>query len=164
MHFPCSDTWLEGLLADDCPGLDLTVELLGIAAASGVMRFAPKADCTISGVEEAGLLLRKCGLSVSRTAANGDRLAAGRQCLEATRPRRRPAPWLEAGPDPDGIHDRHCHARGAHGGAGPHRKPRRARCRDTQKLSRRQNHLPGGRHERRGHYSSAKPLGQYPHF
>ena len=86
MHFPCSDTWLEGLLADDCPGLDLTVELLGIAAASGVMRFAPKADCTISGVEEAELLLRKCGLSVSRTAANSDRLAAGQQCLEATGP------------------------------------------------------------------------------
>ena len=84
MHFPCSDTWLEGLLADDCPGLDLTVELLGIAAAPGIMRFAPKADCTISGVEEAELLLRKCGLSVSRTAANGDRLAAGQQCLEAT--------------------------------------------------------------------------------
>ena len=86
MHFPCSNTWLEGLLADDCPGLDLTVELLGIAGTSGIMRFAPKADCTISGVEEAELLLRKCGLSVSRTAANGDRLAAGQQCLEATGP------------------------------------------------------------------------------
>ena len=35
MHFICSDSWLEGLLADDCPGLDLTVELLGIGAAQG---------------------------------------------------------------------------------------------------------------------------------
>ena len=86
MHFSCSDTWLEGLLADDCPGLDLTVEMLGIAAAPGIMRFAPKADCTISGVEEAQLLLRKCGLAVSRTAANGDRLLAGQQCLEARGP------------------------------------------------------------------------------
>ncbi len=83
MHFSCSDTWLEGLLADDCPGLDLTVEMLGIAAAPGIMRFAPKADCIISGVEEAQLLLRKCGLAVSRTAGNGDRLKAGQQCLEA---------------------------------------------------------------------------------
>ena len=83
MHFPCYDTWLEGLLTDDCPGLDLTVEMLGIAAAPGIMRFAPKADCIISGVEEAQLLLRKCGLAVSRTAGNGDRLKAGQQCLEA---------------------------------------------------------------------------------
>lgn len=86
MHFSCSDTWLEGLLADDCPGLDLTVEMLGIAAAHGIMRFAPKAHCTISGVEEAQLLLRKCGLAVSRTAANGDRLLADQQCLEARGP------------------------------------------------------------------------------
>ncbi len=83
MHFACSDTWLERLLADDCPGLDLTVELLGIASAPGIMRFAPKGDCTISGVEEAQLLLEKCGLAVSRTAANGDKLKAGQQCLEA---------------------------------------------------------------------------------
>lgn len=83
MHFPCSDTWLESLLADDCPGLDLTVELLDIAAAPGIMLFTPKADCVISGVEEAELLLRKCGLSVKRAAANGDRLKAGQQCLEA---------------------------------------------------------------------------------
>lgn len=40
MHFTCSDSWLEGLLADGCPGLDLTIELLGIGAAQGIMRFA----------------------------------------------------------------------------------------------------------------------------
>ena len=84
MHFTCSDSWLEGLLADDCPGLDLTVELLGIGAAQGIMRFAPKGDCVISGVEQAELLLRKCGLSVSRSAANGKKLQAGQVCLEAT--------------------------------------------------------------------------------
>ena len=83
MHFTCSDSWLEGLLADDCPGLDLTVELLGIGAAQGIMRFAPKGDCVISGVEQAELLLRKCGLSVSRTVANGQKLEAAQLCLEA---------------------------------------------------------------------------------
>ena len=83
MHFTCSDSWLEGLLTDDCPGLDLTVELLGIGAAQGIMRFAPKGDCVISGVEQAELLLRKCGLSVSRSAANGQKLQAGQVCLEA---------------------------------------------------------------------------------
>ena len=83
MHFTCSDSWLEGLLADDCPGLDLTIELLGIGAAQGIMRFAPKDDCIISGVEQAELLLRKCGLSVSRSAANGQKLQAGQPCLEA---------------------------------------------------------------------------------
>ena len=83
MHFTCSDSWLEGLLADDCPGLDLTVELLGIGAAQGTMRFTPKSDCVLSGVEQAELLLRKCGLDVSRLAANGQRLQAGQPCLEA---------------------------------------------------------------------------------
>ena len=83
MHFTCSDSWLEGLLTDDCPGLDLTVELLGIGAAQGTMRFAPKGDCVISGVEQAELLLRKCGLKVSRSAANGQKLQAGQVCLEA---------------------------------------------------------------------------------
>ena len=83
MHFYCPDSWLDTLLADDCPGLDLTVELLGIGASEGVMRFAPKADCVISGVEQADLLMRRGGLDVSRTAANGDRLQAGQQCIEA---------------------------------------------------------------------------------
>lgn len=83
MHFYSPDSWLDDLLADDCPGLDLTVELLGIGAAPGIMRFAPKADCVISGVEQAELLLRKCGLSVMRAAANGDSLQAGQLCLEA---------------------------------------------------------------------------------
>lgn len=83
MHFYCPDSWLDTLLADDCPGLDLTVELLGIGAMQGVMRFAPKKDCVISGVEQAERLLRKCGLTVNRTAANGQRLEAGQTCLEA---------------------------------------------------------------------------------
>lgn len=83
MHFYSPDSWLDDLLADDCPGLDLTVELLGIGAAPGIMRFAPKADCVISGVEQAELLLRRCGLSVMRAAANGDSLQAGQLCLEA---------------------------------------------------------------------------------
>ena len=86
MHFTCPDSWLEGLLADDCPGLDLTVELLVIGAAPGVMRFAPKGDCVISGVEQAELLLRKCGLAVNRPVANGQKLLAGQTCLEARGP------------------------------------------------------------------------------
>ena len=86
MHFSYSDSWLDALLADDCPGLDLTVELLGIGSRTGTMRFAPKADCVISGVEEAELLLRKSGLDAQRHAANGDRLPAGQLCLEAHGP------------------------------------------------------------------------------
>jgi molybdenum transport protein len=83
MHFFTKEAWLESLLTDDCPGLDLTVELLGIAGSKGVMRFSPKENCIISGVEEAELLLRKCGLAVWRTAANGDPLEAGQTALEA---------------------------------------------------------------------------------
>lgn len=83
MHFSYTEAWLDSLLTDDCPGLDLTVKLLGITGHSGVMRFSPKADCIISGVEEAELLLRRCGLEACRHAANGDRLEAGKIALEA---------------------------------------------------------------------------------
>ncbi len=83
MHFIKSDAWLDELLLDDCPGMDLTVEMLGIGDAPGLMSFSPKADCVVSGVEEAALLLERCDLAVIRHACNGDRSPAGRTLLEA---------------------------------------------------------------------------------
>lgn len=83
MHFIKSGAWLDELLLDDCPGMDLTVEMLGIGDAPGLMTFSPKADCIVSGVEEAALLLKRCELDVTRHARNGDRVRAGQLLLEA---------------------------------------------------------------------------------
>ena len=63
--------------------MDLTVEMLGISDAPGLMSFSPKADCVVSGVEEAALLLERCDLAVTRHAHNGEHAPAGRTLLEA---------------------------------------------------------------------------------
>ena len=62
VHFIKSGTWLDDLLLDDCPGMDLTVEMLGIGSMPGLMEFRPKSSCVVAGVEEAALLLERCGL------------------------------------------------------------------------------------------------------
>ena len=115
-HFPCifikSGTWLDELLLDDCPGMDLTVEMLGIGDMPGLMEFRPKSSCVVAGVEEAALLLERCGLAVTRHARNGDRAEEGQLPSRGQRRRRRPAPGLENKPDRHGIHERHCLARG----------------------------------------------------
>ena len=49
MHFIKSGAWLDELLLDDCPGMDLTVEMLGIDDRPGFMIFSPKSDCVVSG-------------------------------------------------------------------------------------------------------------------
>lgn len=83
MHFIKSGAWLDELLLDDCPGMDLTVEMLGIDDRPGFMIFSPKSDCVVSGAEEAALLLERCGLAVTRHVRNGDRAGAGQPLLEA---------------------------------------------------------------------------------
>lgn len=83
VHFIKSGTWLDDLLLDDCPGMDLTVEMLGIGSMPGLMEFRPKSSCVVAGVEEAALLLERCGLAVTRHARNGDRAEEGQLLLEA---------------------------------------------------------------------------------
>lgn len=83
MHIFKSASWIDSLLTDDCPGPDLTVEMLGIGPQSGAMRFSPREDGIISGVEEAEQLLTRCGLSVTRMADNGNVLQAGQVFLDA---------------------------------------------------------------------------------
>ena len=83
MHIFKSTSLIESLLTDDCPGPDLTIEMLGIGAQGGAMFFSSREDGVISGVEEAEMLLARCGLCVTRQAANGDALQAGQVFLTA---------------------------------------------------------------------------------
>ncbi len=78
-----SSSWFDGLLADDCPGPDLTVEMLGIGAHTGAMFFSARQQGIISGVEEAEQLLLRCGLSVTRLINNGEGAEADQVFLEA---------------------------------------------------------------------------------
>ena len=83
MHITKSSSWFDGLLADDCPGPDMTVEMLGIGAQTGAMFFSPRQQGVISGVEEAEQLLLRCGLSVTRQINNGATVEADEVFLEA---------------------------------------------------------------------------------
>lgn len=83
MYLPPDPQWLRALLNEDCPGLDLTVDLLRIGAQRGVMTFAPKADCVLGGADEAAWLLRDQGLAVTATAGNGARPRGGEVFLTA---------------------------------------------------------------------------------
>ena len=78
-----SSSWFDGLLADDCPGPDLTVEMLGIGAHTGAMFFSSRQQGIVSGVEEAEQLLLRCGLSVTRLINNGEGAEADQVFLEA---------------------------------------------------------------------------------
>ena len=44
-----SSPWFDGLLTDDCPGPDLTVEMLGIGAHTGAMFFSSRQQGIVSG-------------------------------------------------------------------------------------------------------------------
>lgn len=76
-----SDAFLDNLLLEDCPCMDLTVELLGIGDRPGELACSPREDSVIAGVETAAALWEKCGARVDRHARSGDRLAAGQVFL-----------------------------------------------------------------------------------
>jgi molybdenum transport protein len=84
MHFHKSDAWLDSLIMEDCPAMDLTVELLGIRDKPGELVCWPGQDGILSGVEEAALIWRKCGAEVRCSARNGDRAREGRIFLTAS--------------------------------------------------------------------------------
>ena len=72
-----SDAFLDELLLEDCPYMDLTVELLGIGDRPGELVCSPRENCVLAGVETAAALWEKCGARVDRHARSGDRLIAG---------------------------------------------------------------------------------------
>lgn len=86
MHFHKSDALLDALILEDCPAMDLTVELLGIGERPGELECYSKDDCVLAGVEEAAVIWEKCGARVECEARNGTRLPAGQIFLRARGP------------------------------------------------------------------------------
>ena len=83
MSFHISRHFIDELLEEDCPYMDLTVEALGIGRKPGRLACHPKAACVVAGVEVAARLLEASGCRVACEAASGDRLEAGRVFLRA---------------------------------------------------------------------------------
>ena len=53
MSFHISQRFIDELLEEDCPYMDLTVEALGIGREPGLLTCHPKAACVVAGVEVA---------------------------------------------------------------------------------------------------------------
>ena len=77
MSFHISQRFIDELLEEDCPYMDLTVEALGIGREPGRLTCHPKAACVVAGVEVAARLLESSGCRVACEAASGDRLGGG---------------------------------------------------------------------------------------
>ena len=74
MNFHISQRFIDELLEEDCPYMDLTVEALGIGREPGRLTCHPKAACVVAGVEVAARLLESSRCRVACEAASGDRL------------------------------------------------------------------------------------------
>ena len=112
MSFHISQRFIDELLEEDCPYMDLTVEALG-GREPGLLTCHPKAACVVAGVEVAVRLLESSGCRVACEAASGERLEAG-QCFCAPKARRGHPPDQNRA-ERHGIFIRH-HPRSGHVG------------------------------------------------
>ena len=75
MYIP--DSYLEQLIADDVPSIDLTTHVLGIGDEPGQMEYFTRDDAVLVGTEEAARIFGMLGGRVVDYAPTGTRLAAG---------------------------------------------------------------------------------------
>ena len=77
------DAELEAILSEDVPYGDLTSRLLGLEKAEGAVECFFREEGVLAGAELAERLFRKAGLTVTRTAQDGDVLSAKTVFLRA---------------------------------------------------------------------------------
>ncbi|MDR0515070.1 MAG: ModD protein [Coriobacteriaceae bacterium] len=82
--FFVNDAYLQGLIAEDLPYLDLTTHLLDIDGTPGRIRYYTREECVLCGSEEAARILVMLGAQVMDYKPSGERLNAGDTFLEAT--------------------------------------------------------------------------------
>lgn len=75
MYIP--DSYLEGLISDDVPSLDLTTHLLGIGAKQGRMEYFTRDDAILCGTEEAARIFNMLGCEVLDFEPSGTSIKAG---------------------------------------------------------------------------------------
>ena len=71
------DSYLEGLIADDVPTLDLTTHILGIGAERGKMEYFTRNDAILCGTEEAARIFKMLDCEVLDFEPSGTKLEAG---------------------------------------------------------------------------------------
>lgn len=72
-----SDSYLDQIIADDVPSIDLTTHVLGIGDAPGRMEYFTRDDAVLCGTEEAARIFAKLGCTVLDYQPSGARLSAG---------------------------------------------------------------------------------------
>ena len=72
-----SDSYLDQIIADDVPSIDLTTHVLGIGDAPGRMEYFTRDDAVLCGAEEAARIFAKLGCTVLDFQPSGTRLSAG---------------------------------------------------------------------------------------
>ena len=75
------DDLTDALLAEDTRGGDLTTESLRLEGRRGRIAFAARGAMTVAGIELAGRMLERRGVSVALAARSGDRVEAGAALL-----------------------------------------------------------------------------------
>lgn len=71
------DSYLEQLIADDVPSVDLTTHILGIGEERGCIEYYTRDDAVLCGTEEARRIFSMLGCERSEARASGTRVAAG---------------------------------------------------------------------------------------
>ncbi len=72
-----SDSYLDQIIADDVPNIDLTTHVLGIGAEPGRMEYFTRDDAVLCVTEEAARIFAKLGCTVLDYQPSGARLSAG---------------------------------------------------------------------------------------
>ena len=69
--FYIPDDYLDALIAEDLPMMDLTVMSMGIESVPGILECYPKEGCVLAGVEEASRLFLKMGCDADLLRTSG---------------------------------------------------------------------------------------------
>lgn len=77
------DSCLWGYIQEDVPSIDLTTEVLGIAAMPGAMEYYTREACMVCCTEEMARIMAMLGVVVDAYAPTGTRLQAGETFLRA---------------------------------------------------------------------------------
>ncbi len=78
-----SDSYLENLLIEDVPYIDLTTEVLGIGSKAGIIEYFTREDAWLCGTEEVARIMAKLGVEVISSVPSGTFVKAGEVFLTA---------------------------------------------------------------------------------
>lgn len=84
MYVP--DSFIDELITDDVPSIDLTTHVLGIGSKPGRMEYFTREDAVLCGTEEAARVFAKLGCTVADYLPTGTSLTAGQTFMTVEGP------------------------------------------------------------------------------